>query len=243
MTSEVRDWLPSEAFSANLVEAALAGIVEEWASVWLSNAGALRVDVKGVEEILSCPSRIAVDGQAVAASFDGHGKRLVLELALGIRLDGASLGETDHRLLDSFSARLFHDLVERLDQHLGGVVTDGGGILETVVLTSSADGELVHLRLSQHALVPLIKRGIGTSPHTSEPVPRQQALAATPVALEAVLGKSQLSMDELRGLAVGDVLVLDRAVDGPIDLRIIETGQIIAAGQLQRNDSGVAVHL
>lgn len=243
MTSEVRDWLPREAFAANLVTAALSGVIDEWASVWFSDAGALRIEVEGADGVLSSPSGAAIDGQAVTASFDGYGKRLVLEMALGLRFDRPSLNETDHKLLDSFAIRLFRDLVERLDRHMEATVTNGSASHMATVVLSGAGGDLAHLRVSQPALIPLIKACIGVSKHALEPVPYQQALAATPVVLEAVLGKATLAMGELKGLAPGDVLVLDRAVDGPIDLRIMETGQIVVAGRLQRNDGRVAVHI
>ena len=51
----------------------------------------------------------------------------------------------------------------------------------------------------------------------------EEALERLPVAVGAALGRCTLSVGEVQALGVGDVLVLDRAVDRPVPLALAGT--------------------
>jgi flagellar motor switch/type III secretory pathway protein FliN len=62
------------------------------------------------------------------------------------------------------------------------------------------------------------KSVVPRAPHEHQLRPLSEALEHQPISLSAFLGRCGLSLSEVEGLAEGDVLVLDRATDAPIDL-------------------------
>jgi flagellar motor switch/type III secretory pathway protein FliN len=72
---------------------------------------------------------------------------------------------------------------------------------------------------------------------------RRQALASTEMSLEAHLGRTTLTLDQLLGLAIGDVLTLGRKLDEPVDLTVSDTVKPIASGQLGRTADRLSVQL
>ena len=113
MTLEAQDWLPREAFTTDLVGAAIAVIVEDWTTRWFAQSfsSATLVEDPGAASSLSPPADQWA-GRVAAVSMTGRGKRALLEASLGLKLDGTAPTEGDHRLLDAFASRVMRDLAQ-----------------------------------------------------------------------------------------------------------------------------------
>ena len=62
-----------------------------------------------------------------------------------------------------------------------------------------------------------------------------------PVRVQALLGRAQLTIDQLLGLSVGSIIELDRRAGEPVDLLV--NGRIIARGELVLIDGQLGVTL
>ena len=73
---------------------------------------------------------------------------------------------------------------------------------------------------------------IGVKPvHAAVQCEKRVVFAHLPVKVEAVLGRSRLTIEDANGLAVGDVLILDRVLGEDAELRV-QGGGLVAVGQL-----------
>jgi flagellar motor switch/type III secretory pathway protein FliN len=59
--------------------------------------------------------------------------------------------------------------------------------------------------------------------------------------VEGVLGRAEIAMQEFRELAVGDVLVLDRALREPVEVRTTQNRRRIGHGKLSQREGRTAV--
>jgi flagellar motor switch/type III secretory pathway protein FliN len=235
VTPDIRDWLPEQAFNSEALEAALHAAIEDWQAAWFMTASVMRCT-------LSTSGETAVDRE-IRVVPQGAARRVLLELALATGLQDAVLTETDHRLLDSFAQKIVEDLVERLEALMGDARTAAGCRLSRL-LEISCDGRiLVVLRVPESRLVQPLKQRIGASAALVPVGKRTQALQRTPVALEAILGRASLTIDELEGLAAGDILVLEQRIDHGADLRVLSTGERLATCRVHKEGDRVALHL
>ncbi|WP_087628406.1 FliM/FliN family flagellar motor C-terminal domain-containing protein [Caballeronia telluris] len=76
---------------------------------------------------------------------------------------------------------------------------------------------------------------------------RHDALSSTPVALHARLGQAQITLDQLLGLAPGDVITVNRKLHEPVDLLVSSSdrtaGRSIAPGRLGRTGTALSIQL
>jgi flagellar motor switch/type III secretory pathway protein FliN len=235
---QISDWLPESAFTEETVGPALHDAISSWCGRWFSSA---RAEVSAVR--LSQASKRMAQGLHVAsrsceAELSGRGKRALLEAALGIDLSGLSLAEGDHRILDSFATAAVNDLLTALDalgEHRGG----GPVLCATLVLAGTEMGVLA---LPSQLLVSAIKKAIGPIRKPAQaPRSRAEALKLVTVKTEGYLGRAQLTVDDLQGLAVGDVIVLDNSLKDPVELRMPDSQKCIGRGKLVRTAESVSI--
>jgi flagellar motor switch/type III secretory pathway protein FliN len=241
VTIAARDWLPTEAFSESAVKAALAGPVERWSKRWFAK-GAAGVGTVHPAEIAepSAQSRI-VTGMLAQAELTGRGKRVLLEAALDVELAGQTLSEGDHAVLEAFAGAALQDLVSVLDETFRSAADDAGPRLRIALTLGGSD--LLAVTVPRYAIVPALRARLGAARNTKDVLKsRLGALASTNVTAEAVLGLAELSFADLNNLGVGDVVILDRALQDPVDLRL-SGGQRIGRGKLSRNGGRVAIQL
>jgi len=241
VTIAAKDWLPAEAFSEEAVRAALAETVERWSRRWLREGAAAvaAVHPAGIAEP-SSQSRL-VTGTIAHAELTGRGKRALVEASLDVELAGQTLSEGDHAVLEAFAGAAMQDIVALLDENFRGDPEDDGARLRIVL--SLAGAELLAVTLPRHVLVPAMRGRLG-APRTGKDAPKSRlgALGSTKVTAEAVLGQVELALGDLHALGVGDVVILDRMLQDPVELRL-SAGQPIARGKLSRNAGRVAIQL
>jgi flagellar motor switch/type III secretory pathway protein FliN len=236
--------LPATAFSEGAVEASLRDVVASWSSRWLLRAPA---EVSAVR--MGEPERTTAAGLGLRVqkqSFDievaMRGKRFLLEAALNVDLSESPLREGDRRLLDALAEKIIDDLAAHLEAALKPPAGEQEKTLRVVIAAGA--NELVVVRATEDALVPLIKAQCSKVRETSAaPSNRLLALRQTPIVAHAHLGQAEVALADLDGLCIGDVLVLDAAVSDPIELRLADCRSVIARGRLCRSADNLSIQL
>ena len=239
MTAAAREWLPKEAFTAEAVSATLSGPLLDWSQRWF-------VDARVAVSLVTCPANkerpaqgIEITGKSAKAVMPGHGKRRLLEAALGAGLSGKVLSESDHKILDALAVDAMKELLSTLDELSEKSDSESVAISATLCLASA---ELATISLPAHGLVRAVKAMFGT-PRAADTAPKELRECLKPVELmtEAVLGRADLALQDVRELAAGDVVLLDRSLRDLVELRLSSGRQQIGRGKLGRLDGRVCV--
>lgn len=232
------DWLPKEAFTDDAVKSALSASFARWSQRWFARQGVAVSVVRSVGP--QAPEALHIRGAVAAAELSGFGKRHLMEAALHIDLSGQTLIEADHRVLDALAAQIVEDLVSTLDETFGGQTTQGGEQIS--IALSIAGNDMLAIAFPRHVLVPMLKARLGkTQQARSAPRSRMEALKPTRLVAKAMLGRVELAATDLKGLSVGDVLILDRALHEPVELRVAGSDRHIGRGRLVRNGDQVSI--
>jgi flagellar motor switch/type III secretory pathway protein FliN len=164
--------------------------------------------------------------------------------ALDIRVSLRPETERDASLLRGFETRMMADLASRVETALGigmagrNAATSAAdpwalGASAICGIVAEADGaEAVRLAVPLEHVVAFRKAGLAPPRRRRASARREDALRPGKVGVEARLGSAELNIGELRSLAPGDVLVLDRGLDEPTELLIADGGQPFARGRL-----------
>jgi flagellar motor switch/type III secretory pathway protein FliN len=240
----VRDWLPRQAFEEDAVRAALDEVVAAWSAAWISGAAA-RISAVRARRAASAPepNTIQAKGRVASAELSPLGKRQLLEAVLGANLSMERLRTGDHKVLEALARQMIEDLTLRLDR---AFVRAGpcAGEPELLMMLALAEREFLALAVHEHVLVPALRVRLGGA-NPASPVPHSRAKALGPMqlAIQAVLGRAELTMQELEGLGIGDVVVLDRDLNEPVELRLTGVESPLARGKLIRSGTHVSIQL
>ncbi len=244
MTPTFRHWLPKGAFTDDAVRAVLSATIALWSERWFARREATIGAVRFASApITPAAQSLRVMGKIVDAELPGRGKRLLLEALLDIDLAGQTPIEGDHHVLDTLAARAMEDLLATLEETFGAECArdHGARIVATLAMAGS---EMLTVSFPDSAVVPPIKARMGSrQPAGGTPRGRMSALGPMHVVADGILGQADLALDDLGGLAIGDVLILDRALQEPVELRLSDTGARIGRGRLGRNDGKISIQL
>jgi len=226
-------WLPAKAFADGVAARRLAAAVEAWAERWfadrrvapLADPAAARAAVWRAE---AAQVQSLDDGLAVAV---GDAGRLAIAGAmLDAAIDVRKARPADRQLFDRLSDACLDDLRTRMAQafklapdarwRAGDSVDDLPPADAHAFGFDDADEPLLLLFVTRDLEVALIKSGLRAPPSPPALAPLATGLAAQTVDLSALLGRCDLTVAELAELTCGDVLVLDRDLDAPLDLAI-----------------------
>ncbi|MDR3508030.1 MAG: FliM/FliN family flagellar motor C-terminal domain-containing protein [Caulobacteraceae bacterium] len=243
MSQTVSDWLPLGAVVRDPVRTRFARVVEAWSSTWFCRRNVALADYRWAARASDAPGVWRRHGPVVAiACAERLAGRLRAD-ALGVRPDQTSATDDDRRVLDAFQHSLLHDLVARLSDLLGhasgkndapeaGAPFDGrGGVVLDLAddqgfnLLSAAIPAGAMVRLCRSTLAPLPRRPL-------LPAPISRTLSGLGMPITADLGQVALSLEDLQGLAPGDVLVLDHRLDQPLNLRRTGSDVVFARARL-----------
>ena len=238
-----RAWLPDAALTLDRISAALSVCLQEWAEAWIGDAvTAAQVQFSDAAQISTQVGRIHAAGSATTVSSEARTKRALLEALLGTSLHGHVLTERDHRLLDGLAGRALEDLVARCDRLVGVIPVPAATARVLVVTLRCPAGEIAKLELPHAALAGLVKASLGDNHGKPMAISsRVEALGEAAVEIEAVLGENILRLEDVAGLAVGDVLLLARSLDEPAQIRIAQADMVLGAGILSRDGNRVAL--
>ena len=255
MSGVAQPWMPPEALVREAVRAPLDAAVRRWSARWFAgrSVGVPRLAAVAASERPRGDWRVF--RRAVAIDCSRQVRTRIADWALDCSLDRLSLAEADRKLVDAFEREVLRDLSLTVEDTLGlpgdwRPVPDSpveplgrlGGA--TAGLADDRGAPLLTLALPQTCLLPLCRETLGPPRPAEEPLDsRLRALASTPVALEAVLGRAEVALADLKALAPGDVLVLDTRLDGPALLRLAGAGHPVALGTLAEDDDAFALKL
>lgn len=252
MTLKAEKWIPIGAAASGTVIEAADGVVRAWSQHWFAAATLKASRTRAIDPKLKRPAADGwrVYGAAAALNIDRAKVRGLLSLLLDAALEQLPSSSADDDVLAALEKQVLEDLALRFDTAFGGQAQPSqsmntlqdpfqpyGGI--EVTISDGVDAELLNvaLPLSRVAAVaaPLTPR----ARHTLTPI--GEALGPTTVELEATVGTATLSFGELRGLGLGDVLVLNRALDQGVEVSVRGSARVLAEAELQEVDGRAAL--
>ncbi|HMC93126.1 MAG TPA: FliM/FliN family flagellar motor switch protein [Allosphingosinicella sp.] len=228
-------WLPLSSLVGDAIFAPLAGAIEGWCQAWFRPLPPLSLSVvqrgRPVWTAASGEYRWEVHRAAVALAAGPNATGRLRALALDADPQQRPATARDRLVLDDFGRRLMADLAARIEGAFAipGALRDAPERLEDpwsggdtlAALCAFADGtEAIRIGLPAAALVPYRRRSAAPSRGKRGLATLAHALAPVRVPLQARIGTAILSVDELRGIAPGDVLLLDRAIDDPAEILV-----------------------
>nr|WP_245344953.1 FliM/FliN family flagellar motor C-terminal domain-containing protein [Asticcacaulis solisilvae] len=161
--------------------------------------------------------------------------------------------EADRHIVKGLERKIIETLAVEIEQAFGlagtlkavpetrrDALAENGGLL--VVLKDTAGRDILTLGVPTEVVLPVVRAQLGPpSPRRDNLQPLVDALGSAVVAVEAVVGRVELTLADLNTLGVGDVLVLDRVVDEPVDIASADSRRIFARARLSQVQDGIAL--
>lgn len=184
---------------------------------------------------------------------DGATARLI-DTALDVGHSPLSSTPADDRLLESFGRKLMEDLFAAIEESLqlaswSDTATEPAEALFArdcllVILTDPAGADVLSLAIPFEALLPVCYACLG--PRQSTPArltSLTSALGETSVNIKARLGSVSMPVGDLAGLAPGDILVLDKALEDGVDICVAQAAHPFAQAAMTQANGQVALVL
>lgn len=231
MISDCRPWLPADAALPVAVQRELAEMVENWSREWFAGEP-MRV-AGPIARVTSARSELRklvwhASDQDVAIGLPPVGLAVLGAMVLGVATATGSRNAQDITLLDALGKECLDSLKTRAARLFGLIkpvwhVSEAGrgeaGVHRVEIVTAQR-GLALQIELSDAGFARFLRGALPESPAAAPLAGGSRALAALPVAPSAVLGRCGLTVAELAGLGVGDVLVLDRTTADALPLAI-----------------------
>ncbi len=224
------------------VRTQLAASVAAWSERWFARRRARLHDWRRAAGAARSAEAWRVHYASVAIALPARSR--VIDWALDMRLEPFDVTETDRLLLDGLERRIVADLARQIEAALrvDGAPREtplattepwgaaGGATLE---ITDENGADIAQAAIPFEALLGACKASM-RAPRTDRPRPERvsAALAAQRLTLAARLGQAEIALSELRALAPGDVLVLDRDLDSPAELVVEGARAVVAKAKL-----------
>lgn len=243
-----RAWLPAAALHALDIDGKVASVARAWSAKWFA-----RKAVRSLDTVRAGKAQTAggVDWTAfdtdIAIGIAESGKSAMLALMLDCELsaedrtavDADVLDETLRLCLDDLRRRLAETF--RLDSAKRWMPVATGTpfpIDDSQICAFGIDPQASALRIAiaNAALVALAKADLPPPRKSNRLVPIAKALEAQDIAVSAHLGGCALTLADIAGLGLGDVLVLDRSIDTPLDLLVNGQGSGVATCKIVQTD-------
>jgi len=255
VTTGVREWLPWDVMTHEVVRETVQNAVAHWNAQWFTTAYAQTTGIRAVKT----DARPDGDGSGWRVYRTSLGVRTstaavarLVNRALDLRTDVTEPTEADRHVLDRFEQEILANLADAMEVAFGVAgqlrpepqkPTDPcpeGGIL--VPLADPSGREVLTVAIPRDLVVQRVKASIPRTPGAGSAVSsRVAALSDIRISVEAEIGKAELSLRELEDLAVGDVLVLDRRLDEPVDLVGARAGDVFAKAVLTNVEDALAL--
>lgn len=158
--------------------------------------------------------------------------------ALDMDLSLIEQSEDDRSVIDAMAEAMCRDLAGTLDAALDGGTDKSPGRDRSgpvlIEFTDDAGRRILTIETSRAMLADVRRAALPESPgDASRPlIPIRRAIADTNVSLSAIVGSAEIALPDLRRLAPGDVIVLNRPLDQPLDLVATGSGARIACAKL-----------
>lgn len=228
-----RPWLPSGALDGGAVDRLVAETIRTWSEHWFARqlmrgiGESAWLDRAELGRMRDLQLHFAEGGLALA--FEDDAWMVIARMMLSEPAGREALTPADGQLVERLAAECVDDLCKRLETAFGlgraawrrGAM-DALPFAEACVYAIGPSENMPAVRvIAARDLVARIIKSSATPARKLFPLrPLAEALAKQEVALSAMVGRCELSLGELAGLASGDVLVLDSATGGALPLAI-----------------------
>jgi flagellar motor switch/type III secretory pathway protein FliN len=254
MTLAFRHWLPAEAAAPRLALGAVADMADTWSREWFAGdqlraAGAFVRIAESRSELRKTEWMMCEGGLAIG--MPRNGAAAIGARVLGVALGPAERPRADIALLEGVAGECLDDLKRRaaallqLPRAAAWNAAEGsgreGGAVHRIDISAPDRGPVLVLELTADLFARFVKAKLPLAPDPAPLGDPQQALAGLRVRASAALGSCRISVAELGGLAVGDVVVLGTGCDAAVPLAI--EGRVLPRGKCVPVEAGAGLAL
>lgn len=219
-----KPWFPPGTLDHGRFERALLAVLDPWGARWLTSAVLdLAPLYQDLGQARAWHSRSS-DGIA-AAWRDGMPESFAGQM-LGHRIVPGSLHPADEVYVEGLVRSAVDDLLVALDASLApgrsSAIIDGAAMEGEPLLWWEVRQEtrpIFHIGIAEQHARAWRRQSLALAPAIALES-RRKGLASQSLHVSAAVGRSAISLAELRGLAVGDTLVLDQHASEPIPLLV-----------------------
>lgn len=212
-----RSWLPDDTRVPPDLDQQIRDCIGSWSGQWFVGAA---------PPVAPLRRRVMTKGFAWRSLACGMMLGILTVTPVGARVMGVvdrDRAEDDRHLLDALAEECLGDLRRRLAQ-VAEVKGDEDWHMVTVpgrhvAIVGDDSAPLLAVALSDPLFATRVRQALPTIAPPSLGSGRQ-ALALTPAIVSAVVGRSAITVAELKALATGDVVILDRPLDHPLPFTI-----------------------
>lgn len=231
-----RSWLAASVLQSDQASRLVASLVGEWSRDWIGT-GAWRATGSWASADITLGDEWAALRQSDGVSILGNAKSMV-KLARAILGTGEQPANSrDLKLMRRLAGAALDDFTDRL-RSAGFRADDkpqgNGGETEWVIAIEGGGEGALKLLCSQECLAAVARQTFARTRLPALTARRSVGVDNLETHVGALLGRARLSIDALRSLEVGDVLVLDRPTADPLEM--------IVAGRPTRLRGNISDH-
>ena len=244
-------WLPDGALLDGVLETRFLNLSLAWARKWFAADTRLRVDVamdkiprRGAEQtggFWSTPK-----GDAIV-NLSAAGEEVIARAMLGIPMGKGRPNAADRQLFTGMAAGGMRDFCARLEEIFPGELSftrgdapvDQRGRCFSVTVSIGASSDVLHLTCTPGLAVSVRKSLVAAGSVSRACGSFSEAIGSQIIRVGARLGTSSLRLAEFDTLAPGDIILLDRTVDEPVELTIEDVPAGSRYAMLEPSDGGV----
>ena len=239
-----RDWLPAGTGARPDVRRVIDDAIKEWSQRWIAAQKIRPLRWRSAHDSpaagAALPAEWTTPGGGVAIDLQQRRRDAVLAAALDADIATVAINERDRQLLDSLTNDMMADLAARIEkalgQSVGSPISDPGvgnaGMALFVDLSGTNGTVLLSVAIPDQLLVRFVKNAIARRSRPPLTGHYAAAIADVRLVIEATLGHASIPLGDLRALARGDVIILDRPLADPVDLALARSGTVVARGRL-----------
>jgi len=214
-------WMPEECLGGPQVARPVARIVSDWARVWFAQTSWDYCADVWVPEAWPREGWTTLREEGAVALRGGTGAILRIAFAMLGEPECPNLTTRDLRLLRRIAGEALDDLVTRLKADLPVGGSSDHQELERWSLAIGVAGDpILHLSLDRVAVCLLARRTFAPVRSVAGLERPTAAVAEVPIPVAGQLGRASLALDQIGSLEPGDILLLDREAEDPIDLLV-----------------------
>ena len=211
-------WLPDCALRSSYAVRALASVTNGWLADWLPSN-----DWRTGECFVPVVDR---DGWTRLRGDDGYTivgrSRAMMDLAHAVlgRKTSSPTADRDAQLLRRIATAALDDCLQRVERVVppGGYEAGDGRLWELVI--GPANAPVIALQLTQAAVVTLVRDAVPARAAIRPMSNVREVVRNTPLAALASLGTATLAVDQIIGIEIDDIILLDTAPDDPVGLAV-----------------------
>ena len=225
-----RPWLPRAAIDQGVGAVPCRQVVADWSAKWFARAAATVRGEAAIATALDLQGGTGWDlADGVAIIHAASVEQAVLSLLFGPRDDGGPLTASDEAVLQAVVDACLGDLRSRLatafrlpaDAAWRPDLPSADGARRWIWRVEAGQGvSLLRIVVDEALVARRVRAALPPVARGRAPASLAAGLAAQAIAVSARVGGCRLTTAELGGLGLGDVVVLDRALDDPIDLAV-----------------------